>query len=248
MLNNLHTVEASPKAGDATDQLANLAQAMELPLKELSMFIDAPLDHAGTPAFYVAAKDQTSQTAKNNLPNKLGVCSEYRANDTHPVRPFGDAEIYYLEFNKGPAVVAKVDNNLQTRTETHIEVAKQPDHGRLDRFKPEAGGTDTSKYDYHYIPDKDYVGLDNFEFLVSVDGESLRVYYQVKVFPEDENPNYVGYCDWEKPIWKISKNSSTPEATSGELVAWQHARDISRLLANASQKSRFRGLYRRRSW
>lgn len=180
------------------------------------MFIDAPADYVERPAFYVAAKDQALQTAKNKLPNKLGTCREYRANDTHPVRPVFAAEQYYLEFNKGPAVVAKVDNNLQIRTETYIQVVKQPDHGRLKLYMPNATAADgISKYDYHYIPEKDYVGLDNFEFRVSVDGESLSVFYQVKVFPEDENPNYIGYCNWPKSHWKISQDASKPTETTG---------------------------------
>jgi hypothetical protein len=200
--NNLQTVEEARKISDVADQLANLAQAMETPLEELSMFIDAPMDHVGTPAFYVVAKDQAFQAVTNNLPNKLGVCGEYRANDSQSVAPIFDAKEYFLKYKKGPAVVAWVNNNLSIRTETRIEVAKQPSHGRLDLFIPEA--KDISKYDYIYTPDKDYVGLDNFEFQVSVDGEKLSVYYQVKVFPEDENRNYVGYCDWENYNWKIS--------------------------------------------
>lgn len=180
-----------------------------------------------------ASMNAEAQTAKNKLPNKLGTCREYRANDTHPVRPVFAAEQYYLEFNKGPAVVAKVDNNLQIRTETYIQVVKQPDHGRLELYMPNATAADgISKYDYHYIPEKDYVGLDNFEFRVSVDGESLSVFYQVKVFPEDENPNYIGYCNWKKPTWKISQYSPTHGATSDDLSTEHHASDISSLLAS----------------
>lgn len=195
------------------------------------MFIDAPPDHVEMPAFYVAAQDQTFQTAKNNLPNKLGVCNEYRTNDTHPVSPIFDAKQYYLEFNKGPAVVAKVYNNLQIRTETQIEVAKQPVHGRLELFMPNATAADgISKYDYHYIPEKDYVGLDNFEFRVSVDGESLSVFYQVNVFPEDENPNYIGYCNWEKPIWKISTPTKSEWSPISRAVSSENQRGWSEFI------------------
>ncbi len=230
----LQTLEADPNTSNASDQLIQLAQAMELPVEELTVFIDAVLDHTGSPAIYVAAKEQNS-TSKSNLPNKLGVCNEYRSNGSHPVRPIFDAEDYFLKYKKGPAVVANVGNNLQIRTETQIEVAKQPSHGRLDLFRPGADAEDVDKYGYLYIPDKDYVGLDKFEFIVSVDGKSLRVYYQVKVFPEDDNPNYVGYCNWETPTWKISNNSSMSGAPSGNLAAWDRTTDISRLLAVASQ-------------
>ena len=98
------------------------------------MFMDAPLYQAGSPAIYVVAKDQTAQAAKRNLSNKLGVCSEYRANDVHPVGPIFDAKDYFLKYKKGPVVVAWENNNLQIRTETQIEVAKQPRHGRLSHF------------------------------------------------------------------------------------------------------------------
>ncbi len=95
---------------------------------------------------------------------------------------------------------------------------------------PVADENDLSKYDYLYIPEKDYVGEDNFQFDVAVDGKTLRVYYQVKVFGEDENFNYVGFCNWERYYWKIS---STPQALN--LASLQSETALSTLLARAAQ-------------
>ena len=97
-------------------------------------------------------QDLTQKPARSKSSNQLGVCGEYRANDNHPVGPVFDAKDYFLKHKKGPTVVAKESNNLRIRTETQIEVVKQPRHGRLSLFKPDATDHDTSKYDYHYTP------------------------------------------------------------------------------------------------
>lgn len=166
------------------------------------MFVDAPMLEAGTPAIYVVAQAQSLQAPTQSSPNKLGVCSEYRANDSHSVRPIFDAEYYIKQFKKGPNVLVTEDGMIRIRLDTTISIAKVPSHGHLKLYRPDAN--DIGKYDYLYIPDRDYVGEDNFQFDVAVDGKTLRVYYQIKVFPEDENFNYVGFCDWEKYYWKIS--------------------------------------------
>lgn len=168
------------------------------------MFVDAPMLEAGTPAIYVVAQAQSLQAATQSSPNKLGVCSEYRANDSHSVRPIFDAEYYIKQFKKGPNVLVAEDGMIRTRLDTTISIAKAPSHGELKLYRPDADADDIGKYDYLYFTNKDYVGEDNFQFDVAVDGKTLRVYYQIKVFPEDENFNYVGFCDWEKYYWKIS--------------------------------------------
>lgn len=149
---------------------------------------------------------RSPQAATQSPPNKLGVCSEYRANDSHSVRPIFAAEFYINEFKRGPNVLVKENGQINFRLDTTISIAKVPSHGNLELFRPDAD--DIGKYDYLYFPDKDYVGEDNFQFDVAVDGKTLRVYYQVKVYAEDENPNYVGFCDWEKYYWKISQSDS----------------------------------------
>ncbi len=169
------------------------------------MFIDAPAYDGGPPAIYVAAQAQPSGAAIAML-NKLGVCNEYRANDVHPVSPIAAAEHYFLEYKKGPAVVVQKGPNLVVREEdSEIEVAKPPKHGTLEPWKAYAESTSKT---YHYKPNKDYVGEDSFEMEVSLDGESLRIYYQVKVFAEDEDFKAVGYCNWndQKYYWKISQS------------------------------------------
>ena len=67
------------------DQLVNLAQAMELSIEEIAMVVDMPPSDSGATVIYVAAKAQASQMPTKNALNKLGVCSEYRANDSHSV-------------------------------------------------------------------------------------------------------------------------------------------------------------------
>jgi len=188
------------------------------------MFIDMPMFEAGAPSAYVVAQAQTSQAASQNLPNQLGVCSEYRANASHSVRPIFGAEFYINEFKKGPNVLVTENGLIKIRMDATIRIVKQPSHGSLVLYKPDAKAYDISKYDYNYLPNKDYEGEDNFQFDISLDGKTLRVYYQVMVFPEDENPNYVGFCNWEKYYYKIS--SSTPALDNASLQALLGAANI----------------------
>ena len=177
--------------------------------EELTMFIDTPLYDTNTPVMYVAAVS----SSKKSLPNKLGVCDEYNTNSSHAVDPMFDAKAYFLEYKKGPAVVAWDGVQLRIQMDTMIEVATPPNHGSLTRYQPDAEADDSSKYEFAYTPDKGYEdGLDNFEFVVSRNGKTLHVYYQVKVFPEDMNPKDGDHCNWEKSHWKIS--STTTEQQS----------------------------------
>ncbi len=195
------------------------------------MFVDAPMLEAGAPAIYVVAQAQSPQAATQSPPNKLGACNEYRANASHSVSPIFAAEYYINQFKKGPNVLIAENGGINIRLDPTIGIAKAPNHGVLERYKPDADKEDLSKYDYLYVPDKDYVGEDNFQFDVAVDGKTLRVYYQIKVFPEDENPNYVGFCNWEKYYWKISTSSSQ----LFDLATMQRNETLSALLADASQ-------------
>lgn len=179
---------------------------------------------------------QTSQAASQNLPNQLGVCSEYRANATHSVAPIIGAKFYINEFKKGPNVLVTENGLINFRMDATIRIVKQPSHGSLVRYKQDAKADDFSKYDYNYLPNKDYVGEDNFQFDISLEGKTLRVYYQVMVFPEDENPNYVGFCNWEKYYHKIS--ATTPALDNASLQA---------LLGAAKKKgSKEKGVTRKR--
>ena len=201
------------------------------------MVVDMPASDSGATVIYVAAKAQASQMTTKNVLNKLGVCSEYRANDSHSVGPMFAAKHYFREYKKGPEVVVLKPNGvLGFQTDSKLIVVKPPKHGSLELFMPDAAEDNISKYDYLYIPNKDYVGLDNFEFEVSLNGKSLRIYYQIEVYAEDVNMNHVGYCNWEnqKYYWKISQTDTT-NANFTDLAAWQRSVQLSALIAAAQQ-------------
>ena len=84
------------------------------------------------------------------------------------------------------------------------------------------------------IPNKDYEGLDEFEFKVSVKDKELRILYQVKVYGEGDSPKYENLCESKKWFWKISQ-SGEPDALTGGLATWQRSADLSALIASAQQ-------------
>jgi hypothetical protein len=201
------------------------------------MVTDMPAYDSGASVIYIAEKAQASPTIKNNLVNKLGVCSEFRANASHSVGPMDSAVHYFQKYKKGPEVVVLKPNGvLGLQTDSKLIVVKPPMHGSLMLSMPDVDEDNISKYDYQYIPNKDYVGLDKFEFEVSLNGKSLRIYYQIEVYAEDVNMNHVGYCNWDnqKYYWKISQ-SGQPDTSSTDYAAWQRSADLSAILANASQ-------------
>ena len=219
------------------DLLVNLAQAMELSIKEIAMVVDMPAYDSGASVIYVAAKAQASQRTTKNALNKLGVCSEYRANANHSVSPMDSAVHYFQKYKKGPEVeVLKPNGVLGFQTDSKLIVVKPPMHGSLMLSMPDATENNLRKYNYQYIPNKDYVGLDNFDFEVSLNGKSLRIYYQIEVYAEDVNMNHVGYCNWDNQKYyrKISQ-SGQPDALSGDLAAWQRSANLSALIASAQQ-------------
>ena len=219
------------------DQLVNLAQAMELSIEEIAMVVDMPPSDSGATVIYVAAKAQASQMPTKNALNKLGVCSEYRANDSHSVSPMDSAVHYFQKYKKGPEVdVLKPNGVLGFQTDSKLIVIKPPMHGSLMPSMPDAAEDNIRKYNYQYNPNKDYVGLDKFEFEVSLNGKSLRIYYQIEVFAEDVNMNHVGYCNWDnqKYYWKISQ-SGEPEKSASDYAAWQSSANLSALIAKAQQ-------------
>ena len=144
---------------------------------------------------------------------------------------------YFQKYKKGPEVdVLKPNGVLGFQTDSKLIVIKPPMHGSLMLSMPDAAEDNIRKYNYQYNPNKDYVGLDKFEFEVSLNGKSLRIYYQIEVFAEDVNMNHVGYCNWDnqKYYWKISQ-SGEPDTLTGDLAAWQRSAQLSALIASAQQ-------------
>ena len=201
------------------------------------MVVDMPAYASGAPVIYVAAKAQASQMATKNVLNKLGVCSEFRANDSHSVSPMDSAVHYFQKYKKGPEVeILKPNGVLGFQTDSKLIVIEPPMHGSLMLSVPDAAEENILKYYYQYNPNKDYVGLDKFEFEVSLNGKRLRIYYQIEVFAEDVNMNHVGYCNWDNQnyYWKISQ-SGEPVGFTEDLAAWQRNATLSSLIASAQQ-------------
>jgi hypothetical protein len=202
---------------------------MELPVEELTMFVDAPMLDTKAPLMYVAAQEGT--TGKNSV-NKMGVCSEYASNQDHVVYPIFDAKQYLVQYKKGPNVILHQNGNIVINTDVEIKILKSLVHGRLKIRDPHADVDSVYKFDFVYTLNKNYIGEDNFQFLVSVDGKNLRIYYQVKVFPEDENFNKVGFCNWAKQSWKISLSNPKSQA---DFTNWQASANLRVMLADARQ-------------
>ena len=196
------------EVSDTDHQTSLLAQTMQLPMKDVEMFIDAlpnQLNDVTPRAIYVTEKSQTVPTQLIAQINKLGVCGAYQANEEKEIYPMIDAEQYQLRYKKGPSVLYKQGTDMVTDMSTVIEVLRKPKYGKLELKEPDAEFGDFRKYHYKYISNKDYEGLDEFEFKVSVKDKELRILYQVKVYGEGDSPKYENLCESKKWFWKIDQ-------------------------------------------
>jgi Matrixin len=229
-------VADSPREGSDIDhQISLLAQSMQLPMDDVDMFIDTIPNHfndATPSAIYVAEKSQSARTQQVTQRNKMGVCGAYQGNEEKEIDPMLDAKLYQLRYKKGPPVLYKQGIDTVMEMNTIIEVLRQPKHGQLILKEPDADFGDFRKYRYVYNSNKDYEGLDEFEFKVSVKGQELRVYYQVKVYGEGDSPKYENFC--KREIWKISQ-SGEPAPSSSDYAAWLRSTALSALIASAQQ-------------
>lgn len=202
----------------------DMAKAMNTPTKDLTMYVDVLPPDSGV-KMYVVERAKAGLNARVKAPNVMGVCDEFRSNDISVVSPIGMAEEYFRSFQKGPPMLYENKlGGLSTRSDAVIEISKAPSHGTLNLWREDLPEV------YHYVSNKDYEGLDSFEFVVSLDGQALKIIYSVKVFPEDADQNHVGYCKWPFSTWKISLAPETDTGTNN-LPAWQTQSQLSALLA-----------------
>lgn len=194
------------------------------PTKDLTMYVDVlPPDSAAK--MYVVDQTKAGLNARVKAPNVMGVCDEFRSNDISVVSPIGMAVNYFRSFKKGPPMLYENKlGGLSRRSDAVIEISKAPSHGTLKLWREDLPEV------YHYLSNKGYEGLDSFEFVVSLDGQALKIIYSVEVFPEDADQNHVGYCKWPFSTWKISLAPETDTGTTN-LPAWQTQSQLSALLA-----------------
>ncbi|MDP3806284.1 hypothetical protein, partial [Hydrogenophaga sp.] len=226
-LGKLLQADATGEDGRVSYLVNDLAQAMNLPTENLIMFIDVlPPDTEAT--IHVVVQAKTGSKSNSDIPNILGVCDEYRSNHINVVSPLGSAREYFRSYKKGPPMLYEnAFGGFSMRDDAEVVVTKEPSHGTLKLWREDRPGS------YHYVSNKDYQGLDAFEFVVSLEGQSLKIIYSVEVYPEDANQNLVGYCDWGKGTYK--KISQFPDTNdSSFLASWQTQSHLSALLAAAS--------------
>ena len=232
----LQVTDSLRETSDIDHQITLLAQAMQLPIEDIDMFIDALPNYLNdaTPVIYVAEKSQSARTRQATQLNKMGVCGAYQGNEEQEINPIFRAEDYQRRYKKGPPVLYKQGTDMAADMSTVIEVLRQPQHGKLELKDPDAEFGDFKKYRYVYTPSQNYEGLDEFEFKVSVKDKELRILYQVKVYGEGDSPKYENLCESKKWFWKISQ-SGEPDALTGDLAAWQRSAQLSALIASAQQ-------------
>ena len=190
------------------------------------------------PAIYMMASNMATTSKKPFVEDaKLGLCQVI--NGEVDVSPDIAATQYFV--NSGINTFDFSYLNEKPRLDTAFKVLQEPMHGQLVQRHPDA--TDFTKYQYQYVPSAGYAGYDNFIFLVSAGGESVKVYYTMAVMHPGE-PTYAldengkqAFNFSECPsgsLWKISRVQSH-ESGVNDLAAWQRASDLSAFLANASQ-------------
>lgn len=142
-----------------------------------------------------------------NKPHKMGICtSQYTDNPGFTIiSPDGGAEMYISEYlNKSFSFTYQADYKT-LRNDSTLSIIQPPKFGKLvqDDFAH-------NKFQYQYINNDGFSGIDHFAFELKAEGMTVQVFYTMHVLEEGEPTYAIGdngervtlVCDLEH--WKIS--------------------------------------------
>lgn len=131
----------------------------------------------------------------------LGVCRTATQSEGAEIRPTYAADSYLANYHGDDSRYKAKLASGQFFSNAKVILAKAPTHGKVAL----ADVPNVSLGQYHYMPEKGYVGRDNFVMQVEKDGAKVRIEYLIEGLDEDEPTT--GICNQEH--WKISAVIST---------------------------------------